>query len=99
MSPARWASIPWTAAASPCTVVMHGMFRATAALRISYPSIRGDPPWVIPIGVLTIRFSSPSWTIWTIVGSPFGPGPCELLRTVTASTPLRRRTSAVPSVA
>ena len=35
MSPACCASIPCTAAASPCTVVMHGMFRATAALRIS----------------------------------------------------------------
>ena len=35
MSPACCASIPWTAAASPCTVVMHGMLRATAALRIS----------------------------------------------------------------
>ena len=35
MSPARSASMPCTAAPSPCTVVMHGMFASTAAVRIS----------------------------------------------------------------
>ena len=35
MSPARIASMPWTAAPSPWTVVMHGMFAITAAVRIS----------------------------------------------------------------
>ena len=35
MSPPRIASMPWTAAPSPCTVVMHGMFAITAAVRIS----------------------------------------------------------------
>ena len=35
MSPARMASIPCTAAPSPCTVVMHGMLASTAAVRIS----------------------------------------------------------------
>ena len=41
MSPRIAASIPCTAAEAPCTVVMHGMFIATAAERISYPSMRG----------------------------------------------------------
>ena len=35
ISPAFIASIPCTAAAAPCTVVMHGMPFATAAERIS----------------------------------------------------------------
>ncbi len=35
MSPARIASMPWTAAPRPWTVVMHGMFAITAAVRIS----------------------------------------------------------------
>ena len=35
MLPSIIASMPWTAAASPCTVVMHGMPSATAAVRIS----------------------------------------------------------------
>ena len=35
MSAARIASIPWTAAPSPCTVVMHGMLLRMAAVRIS----------------------------------------------------------------
>ncbi len=35
MSPRMPASIPCTAADAPCTVVMHGMFIATAAARIS----------------------------------------------------------------
>ena len=35
MSPARIASMPCTAAPSPWTVVMHGMFAITAAVRIS----------------------------------------------------------------
>ena len=35
MSPDRSASMPCTAAASPWTVVMHGTFVSTAAVRIS----------------------------------------------------------------
>ncbi len=35
MSPRMAASMPCTAADAPCTVVMHGMFIATAAERIS----------------------------------------------------------------
>ena len=35
MSPRRIASMPWTAAPRPCTVVMHGMFAMIAAVRIS----------------------------------------------------------------
>ena len=35
MSPRRSASMPCTAAASPCTVVMHGTLLSTAAVRIS----------------------------------------------------------------
>ena len=35
MSPALIASMPCTAAPSPCTVVMHGMLAMTAAVRIS----------------------------------------------------------------
>ncbi len=35
MSPDRIASMPWTAAPSPWTVVMHGMLPITAAVRIS----------------------------------------------------------------
>ncbi len=34
-----------------------------------------------------------------MVGSPSGPRPAECLRTGVATTPLRRSTSAVPSVA
>ena len=35
MFPARIASMPWTAAARPCTVVTQGTLRSTAAVRIS----------------------------------------------------------------
>src|SRR5690606_18353845 len=35
MLPARIAAMPWTAAARPCTVVMHGVPVSTAAERIS----------------------------------------------------------------
>ena len=42
-----------------------------------------------PCGVLTTRSTSPAWISPTIVGSPFGPGPSECLRTTVADTPLR----------
>lgn len=46
-----------------------------------------------------MRSTSPSWMCWTMVFSPFGPGPSDCLRTTVASMPLRRSTSAVPEVA
>src|SRR4051794_31351052 len=95
-SPLRNASMPCTAAASACTVVRHGTPRITAAVRISYPSRRGPE---LPKGVLTMRSTSPAAIRSTTGGSPSGPRPAEFLRTVVATTPFRRSTSAVPAVA
>src|SRR5215472_10803758 len=104
MSPRMVASMPWTAAASPATVVTHGTPRRTAAVRISYPSSRteadaADAAGWLPKGVFTIRSTSPSRMRVTTVGSPPGPAPSLCFRTILARTPFLRRTSAVPDVA
>src|SRR5690606_1088312 len=103
-SPLIIASMPCTAAEAPCTVVTHGMPRATAALRISYPSIRGP---LLPYGVLMTMSTPPSRMSSTTFFSPASAPAATAgvtassccLRTTRQDTPLRRSTSAVPSVA
>ena len=89
--------MPCTAAEAPCTVVTQGMFIATAAERISYPSIRGPE---LPYGVLITMSTSPARIASTAeaAGLP-SPGGSKCLRTSSHGMPLRRNISAVPSVA
>src|SRR5699024_11677345 len=49
--PARSASMPWTAAASPATVVIHPMPSAMAAVRISYAAARMQKACDVAFGV------------------------------------------------
>ena len=54
-------------ASIPCTVVMHGMPFATAAERISYPSMRGPE---LPYGVLMIISTAPAMITSMMVSPP-----------------------------
>jgi len=93
------ASIPCTAAPSPCTVVMQGMSAVTAALRISYPSPRvTSDPW----GVLMTSPTPPEEINSTEDGPASGPSSpvaSECLRMIWQATPWRRSTMPVPAVA
>src|SRR5205085_10217161 len=84
MSPRISASMPITAAAAPGVVVMHGMSAVTAALRISYPSIRAP----LPCGVLITRLTWPEAISDTASGPV--PGASKCLRTTSQATPYRR---------
>ena len=61
--------MPMTAAEAPGTVVTHGMSRLTAALRISYPSLRAP----LPCGVLMTSANSPALMRVTASRPPPGP--------------------------
>jgi len=82
-----------TAALKPAVVVMHGIERCTAAVRIAQPSARVPRP----TGVLITRSISPALMMSTIVFSPKVPVPSECFLTVVHSIPLVRKNSAVPS--
>lgn len=84
-----------TAALKPAVVVIQGIDRWTAAVRIAQPSARVPRP----TGVLMTRSISPELMISTIVFSPNDPVPSECFLTVVHSIPLVLKNSAVPSVA
>ena len=93
--PARWATIASAAAFKPEIVVMMGIPRATAEVRIRQPSSRGPEPK----GVFTTSETVPDSMRSSAVLSPLGPGPSENLRTFCTTIPLSARAFAVPAVA
>src|SRR3954447_15144835 len=88
--PWRAAEIARAAASPPESVVRHGIPAATAARRISQPSVRAPDP----VGVLTMRSTSPRSIQSTTCGEP---SPTLLIRS--AGMPIRSIASAVPRVA
>src|SRR6478672_6020094 len=89
-APCRAAEIARAAASPPDSVVRHGIPRATAARRISQPSVRAPEP----VGVLTTRSTSPRSIQSTTWGEP---SPTLFRRA--AGIPMRSIASAVPRVA
>src|SRR5439155_14219081 len=88
--PERRASIPWTAARIPGTVVMHGTPARTASVRMNDPSVRGPRP----NGVLITRSTRPA----AMRSSAFGE-PSDRFRTGVTRTPALAIRAAVPLVA
>src|SRR3954452_22879511 len=89
-APCRAAEIARAAASPPESVVRHGIPAATAARRISQPSVRAPDP----VGVLTMRSTSPR----SIQSTTCGEAPPTLLIR-SAGMPIRSIASAVPRVA